>query len=85
MKKSLSLVLSLTFILTAASLLTGCNKNKNNSLRIQNQNTTVDKILQNSQDDNSIVIMPIPTTEVTISMGNLPSQQEMAKMLNNTS
>lgn len=72
MKKFLitSFLLSLIF--------TGCNKTKTASLPPVNQNSqSIDDIIAQSTQDAPVTVLPIPTEEVTLSMGVLPSQKEM--------
>lgn len=57
-------------------LITGCNKNKTQNLLTTNQ-PTIDDIVSADNQDAPIVVMPIPTEEVTLSMGTIPSQKEM--------
>lgn len=70
---------SLTFSLI--SILSSCNKNQNASISLkQNQSQIQDIITQDPNQinqDNQIVILPIPTQEVEIEMPLMPSEQEI--------
>ena len=69
------------FLITAfllSLIFTGCNKTKTASLPPVNQNSqSIDDIIAQSTQDAPVTVLPIPTEEVTLSMGMLPSQKEM--------